>query len=454
MQHRQHVSLLARLVCDWRLTSPVLRPLLDSLKRVGIRAASQVMGAGVALLLHGCCHASSGGLSEAATGYVGIAPASRGNEETALHQAARFNRYPDCESLIASGAELNAKNRLGQTPLEVATQSRAKEVAELLYRHGAKLDVLSASFLGLEAEVRRLLTAEPALARMADRYGTTPLHLAAECGLLSITRLLIEAGAYPNATNVSGRTAVHLAAQNCHEPIIRTLAPSGADLNLQDNKGLTPLHLAVLGGCRAVMNALVELHAKLDVEDLNGATPAHCAAIKGHKELLSLLISRGASNSIFIASTLGDLRGVQSFLDADHSLLESTKGGWTPLHWAASSGQPEVVRLLLERGAEPNAPDLLLGQTPLHWAARACHTNVIALLVMERNVHLNSKDRRGSTPLHVAVDHNCAGAVSLLLAGGARTDTKDADGKSPFDYAEQSSDPDIQRLLREARSSK
>ncbi len=109
-------------------------------------------------------------------------------------------------------------------------------------------------------------------------------------------------------------------------------------------------------------------------------------------------------------------------------LLAQT-GGPTALHWAAGRGHTEIVRLLIDNGAELEAPDYL-GRTALHAAHR--HPSTVQVL-LEAGANVNARDSFGATPLHMGI--RVPETIELLITYGAEIDSADALGRSPLDLA-------------------
>jgi len=128
---------------------------------------------------------------------------------------------------------------------------------------------------------------------------------------------------------------------------------------------------------------------------------------------------------------------------AEEERLESY--GLTPLHSAAFGGHVEIVKLLLERGADPNAKTDD-GLTPLHIAAFKGHVDVVRVL-LEHGANPNAKDNNGQTPLHYAVQEGHVEIVKSLLERGADPRIADNGGHIPLDYAKDSA---IRSLLESA----
>ena len=135
---------------------------------------------------------------------------------------------------------------------------------------------------------------------------------------------------------------------------------------------------------------------------------------------------------------------------------------WTPLHFAAQNGHLEVVRLLLERGANVNAQNTdelwwRERRTPLHFAAQNGHLDVVRLL-LERGANVNAETSgvAGWTPLHFAAQNGHLEVVRVLLERGANVNAQttlfweDADARrTPLHYATKNGHLEVVRLLLE-----
>jgi cytohesin len=117
------------------------------------------------------------------------------------------------------------------------------------------------------------------------------------------------------------------------------------------------------------------------------------------------------------------------------------------LHYAAGSGNPELVATLLEAGADPNLRDAEQG-TPLHWAATDGNIEISRRL-LRAGADINADTRRGNTALHRAAFHNRVDFVQLLLDERANPNARNADGQTPLHSAIGSGRIDTARLLME-----
>ena len=176
--------------------------------------------------------------------------------------------------------------------------------------------------------------------------------------------------------------------------------------------------------------------------DHEGVSALLRARYRRDRVLVEAVKARVASLDAFEAATFGDLDRLAVLLADDPDLMQRRSGdGFTALHLAAFFGQDEAVRLLLARGADPDARGTgwMIG-TPLNAAASARHATVVALL-LEAGADPDAVQRGGWTPLHSAAHNGDARTVELLLAHGADPNAVDDDGRSVGDLAAESGDP-------------
>ncbi|MGD9043402.1 MAG: ankyrin repeat domain-containing protein [Desulfobacterales bacterium] len=127
-----------------------------------------------------------------------------------------------------------------------------------------------------------------------DKSGETPLHLASVRGYPEITSFLIAEGAHVNARDERELTPLHAAAWGGHKETVALLIDKGAHVNALDENGLTPLHVSALAGKNETIALLIENGAEINARNKDGMTPLHVAAFAGQKEAAELLIEKGA----------------------------------------------------------------------------------------------------------------------------------------------------------------
>jgi ankyrin repeat protein len=215
------------------------------------------------------------------------------------------------------------------------------------------------------------------------------------------------------------RTAVGSAPQL----LSRTVERAGQD-------GWTPLHLAVAEGRPDIVRVLVVAGADLNARTEHHRTPLH-VALEASPDLVPLLRELGAALDAPSAAFLDDVDELTRHLDDGARPTDST-GGVDLLSWAALGGAAGAARLLLERGADANGG-------ALHSAASGVRPDLVRLL-LDAGADVDRRDPdTGRCPLHAAVaagsDGHAAEIVRVLLAAGADVNATTDDGASALDIS-------------------
>lgn len=187
-----------------------------------------------------------------------------------LHRAAWHGDLPKLKSLIATGANLDARDARGRTPLHVATHARQREAVKLLAKAGAKLDALEddrydavtiASVADDVPTLALLLSLGASAKQVTSRYDGTALIAAAHLGHDEVVRQLIAAGApLDHVNNLHWTAAIEAVVLGDggprHQRTLSALVDAGANLQLADRQGNTPLQLAKARGYTAMVKLL------------------------------------------------------------------------------------------------------------------------------------------------------------------------------------------------------
>lgn len=227
----------------------------------------------------------------------------------------------------------------------------------------------------------------------------------------------------------------------------------------------TTLQFAASEGQLAVCRLLVERGAEVYTNPMNTYPPVIQAAWKKRQDVVDYFLNEipekaDGTNGLGVAINLAGREGwidiVRKHIEADP--LSVHQRGWigdTPLHWPAHNGYIEIVRLLLEYGADAMAHEInWIGGTPLHWASER-HPDIVQLLI-DAGADVNARVvRPGSefldgTPLHWCARQrdDSAEVVAVLLKNGADPNLTDAFGKTALQYAEEGGRARVAEALR------
>lgn len=358
-----------------------------------------------------------------------LAISARDGGTTALHEATRAGQLEIVKLLVTGGANVNATDFSGLTPLKLAT-SKHPEIAAYLRANG-----------GLE----KVAAAPPRVATAPAK--TTP----ASPTLFTTNQPALSAALRPAATNATPElhpkppTAadlmalgypIHEAARAGDVEHIKFLYKSSPDLvNATDEKGLTPLHVAAGKRQTNAALTLLALGAKVNARADSGVTPLHVAVLRGDVDMTRLLLANKASASVrdnfdtpplMLAVLLTEKIDLVKLLLAQRAEVNvRNRAGNTPLGEAARVGNVTAAELLLSAGADPNAIDGLLAVAPLHTAAGGGHAGLVQSLLRHR-AKVDALDARGETPLAYALRAGQTETITLLRKAGGTTGVQPA----------------------------
>lgn len=301
--------------------------------------------------------------------------------------------------------------------------------------------------------------------RHVMNYGRTPLHYAVIYGHKEAVEFLISKGAEIDLKDVDhGRTALHYAAITGYMDIGEILVSKGTNVNEEDEYGWTPLHHGAINGHTGIIGLLLRKGAKVDAVDEVGKTPLHYAVTYGHNEAAQKLIAakadvnrkddEGRTPLHYAVKWKASGDTVLMLLDAGTDLNAKDENGMTPLMMARKSGNSEMERLLLSKGARDESmaegsmvPAVIKGvETSGDEAVEKKDLSVLEQAIMngERGETLarqidgvkeiNKKNDMGLTLLHQAVMYGNVEAVEMLAARKADISVRDGSGRTPLHY--------------------
>ena len=329
--------------------------------------------------------------------------AAEADGSTALLWAANGNDADLVARLLKAGANPNVRNQLGSMPLAEAAFHSNPEMIQALLDAGADPNAAGAD-------------------------GQTALMVIARTPNVAAAKLLLAKGANPNAKETQReQTALMWAAASSQGPMMRELLAHGAEVDAKSALdlmtplvsgepraqprppgGMTAMLFAVREGCMDCVKALLEKGAKVDLPDPEGVTPLISAVFNAHFDVAKYLIEQGANINRF------DWWGrTPLYLAVDYNTLPH---GGRPDQPSLDETLPiDIIRILLEKGANPNIQlklfppfratgndrgldgMLTIGTTPLLRAAKALDAPAIQLL-LEHGAIVDLPNSQGMTP--------------------------------------------------------
>lgn len=362
---------------------------------------------------------------------------------TPLHFATLAGNLRTVALLTSLGADINAREVRGATPLHIAARRGHYKIAKHLIDNNADTDVEETD------------------------TGDTPLHGATATPSEEIVQLLLCSGASPTRRNLVGETPLHRALYNGYENLVRVFLEhddTGRLIEILCGAGQSLLTYAFCGlkpPAMSLIQLLLDHNSNVNFRSIsNGHTVLHCAASATDTSFLTLFLKQGAnigvkdrfgSTPLHEAASFGTLPAIEVLIRNGADVNDRDGEGQTPLYCAVERGREHVASLLLEYGADVNAMDVC-GMSPLSRACAQCamhvNPNMVKLLV-ERGASVRSRDSEGMTALHHASREGHIEVVRLLLKHGALIMEQDKSGDSALDLAEDHSRTDVASLFVE-----
>jgi len=366
---------------------------------------------------------------------------------TALHYTAQWRFDSWIPVLVKLGADVEAANATGETPLFAAVKQDSPSTIKALMDNGASL-----------------------LAR--DTLGNSLLHAAVRWHAINGAEMLLDKGLDINCHALNGKTPLHDSIRWWMPDMESLLLRRGADIEIRDAEGNTAFMEAILAGNSPSMEQLAKRGADTKTRNFNGDTALHITASMDRLDLSTQLLAWGVSiharnaqdRTPFQNAINNSPRLVRTFLTMDR-LNSSDDFGSTPLHIAVQErASLSIIRTILDLGARQSMVDAE-GRTALRLAvdldqlqtaqllansggnvfaaARDGKTPAEAALLKGEDAvralfsgaAINARDSSGNTILHYAAKQGNASLVSLLISLGANKAVRNIASESPADIA-------------------
>jgi ankyrin repeat protein len=342
--------------------------------------------------------------------------------------------------LLKRGAKVNGVGDVSVAPLFVACQYGDEDILSALL--DAHADVKATRLDGITPLSLCAGTASPAvLERMiaaggavdsADEAGQTPLMRAAAQGRVENIKLLHKRGARINAKSLRGFTPLFFALKSHVPEAPMALLDLGADANYIAPDGTSAVQLAMYQQDYAFAAHLIARGANLKAFDRQGNQLLHAAVLAGQPSLVKLLLDTGADANALTGPSTVKMRFEVNFKTGDYDVPPKP-----PLLLAAESGNAQLMQILVDGGAKPafRLPD---GTNVLLAAAASGKLRALEL-ALKLAPNANIATEAGDTALHLLISNGTGPELvpmmKLLAERGARTDLKNRAGQTAADLA-------------------
>ncbi len=357
--------------------------------------------------------------------------------------------------MLDQGMDVDTRDKEGVSAVLRAANAQKPQAVRFLLEAGASIDARDLSGRSLV----HLAAAYPGTLGMLDEFlsrgltvddqfegGVTPLMSALLRGHLEGAWALLERGADPCLRDAEGDTCViHMLdgiyAFRSGEPnresldLLQELLRRGVDVHARGRYGRDAMSIAASRGLGPAL-AMLQRHGAR-VADHIGTDPTllQQAWMGRHADEAKWLLEQGAVLDFHSAVALGRCQEVSAALEKDPALLHSSFKPLrtAPLGLALYQGQPDLVRLLLKNGADPNGPDPAGGALPN--AVRHLADAAILELLIEHGAALDAADGDGNTALNYAARRDRLDLAELLLKAGADPNARTERGYTVIGFA-------------------
>lgn len=307
------------------------------------------------------------------------------------------------------------------------------------------------AFLGLFSALFLLASCKPGIdeqlmsrAKNAAQNSSGAIFSALENRDEALALAILDSGIQQQKVDARGCTPLMVAASTNNTKVARRLLPRDATHLASDNAGLTALDYAARADEAWLVDELLKRGASPDSSLPNGSSLVAECILEGRTASATLLLSHGASldsqddrgqSLLEIATRNGIVWLVKHLIElgAPFDAVANREQGNNLLHIVAEAGQPELIEILADRGANLTATNDF-GENPIHIAVGSGSSDLIGPF-FERGVSLEQPDQSGARPLHLAVMRRDGDSLAELLRLGARANATGPLGKTALEFA-------------------
>lgn len=345
-------------------------------------------------------------------------------ETSKLHVAAGFHLPSLVKPLLELGADVDARDGVGEMALLAVVKWSGYEIEEmaevvtLLLKSGASLDLKDDAppYCRFSSPIKvsrsRPKDRRSILTGASDGFGYTALQIATSNKHTRCMEVVLQNGASIHDIEPRyGDTVLHWATLANGKDVLQTLLQAGANIEAENKLGQTALHIAAEQGSAAMVKMLLDAGADANATACRGDTPLHRA-------LRSSILKDGDTGS-----------KIKMLLQAGSEIKAKNEPGQIALFVAILDGPVAMAKMLLDAGADINATDCW-GEKPLHYAARwrlttGEETTSRIEMLLQAGSDIEAKNEDGETAIQHAIKYENREAVRSLLDAGADIDSDD-----------------------------
>ena len=384
---------------------------------------------------------------------------------TATHYAVARNNQKALKLLLDHGADANLADNDGNTPLDMWHKHKNEEMLALLQAAGAR-----PSFTKVEEQQPAIAPATntaPSPENATKNSAQDLWQAAADNDRLSAERLLA-AGADAKAENDAGKVPFDIAVEAEHYALAAILMKAAVGINGEDEKGWTPLMWAIAADEWDLVQDFIREGAYISSDRRQSAweeafsggrrQSAYDIAkeMKREAKLLEVFIAEKGVDAVvgecghtilMLAGMKGNPEIVKLSIDSGADInIRGGRRGFTALMRAAMLGHTEIVKILVNSGADINIKSYDNGTTALIEAAYKGDTELVKLLI-DNGADINITNHNGTTALIAAAYKGDTELVKLLIDSGADINITNHDGTTALIVAAYRGDTELVKLL-------